>query len=454
MARVKKEENVLTEEYLADLFWGAINNNQACTAVVEYMKPEYLPGKDFQTILEAISSFYTAYHHAPKYGILRQKLDTNQSATELLEDIKDTANDIEPDELLEQFETYLKMVMFKKSFKHVSQLYKEGNWNEAIETYHRESEEVFSFSLKEDEFIDVVDSFESRFRHNQEKQVDNKIKKAVNSFHIAPLDQRNRGQDLRGQLSIFLAQTGVGKSHAARWIGSQCCYVDGLDVLQVQLEGKAEETTDAYSAAIVGCRTTDYATGQIRDETLEKYMKMVQMAAGTLVVKSYPKFGKKVSTADINNTMEEYKKKYGKYPDVLIIDSLDLLTDASGRTYSEKGERKMHIQAAQDLKDIANEKDVWVVATYQANISDPEKTNDENFVLTEWNCSEAKGVTYPATHLITLNQTMNEQREKVMRLNVAKSRFFARGPVFKIATDYEHERFYDQVRSMNLQSNQ
>lgn len=450
MARIKKEENVLTEEYLIELFWGAINNNQICTAVVQYMKPEYLPGKDFQIILEAISAFYTTYHHAPKYGIIRQELDASRSAVELLEDIRDTATEIAPDELLVQFETYLKLVMFKKSYKNVGQLYKEGKWDEAIDTYQRESQEIKQFTLKEDEFVDVVKTFESRYRDNQERQSENKYRKAVNSFHIGPLDQRNRGQDLRAQLSIILAQTGIGKSHAARWIGSQCCYVDGHNVLQIQLEGKAEETTDAYSAAIVGCRTSDYATGQIREETLEKYVQTVQMTSGTLVVKSYPKFGKKVSTADINNTLEEYKKKYGYYPDVLVIDSLDLLTDSSGRNYSEKGERKMHIQAAQDLKDIANEKDIWVVATYQATISDPEKTNDENFVLTEWNCSEAKGVVYPATHLFTLNQTMNEQKEKVMRINVAKSRFFARGPVFKIATDYEHEHFYDSVRSMNL----
>jgi len=37
-----------------------------------------------------------------------------------------------------------------------------------------------------------------------------------------------------------------------------------------------------------------------------------------------------------------------------------------------------------------------------------------------------------------------------MRLNVAKSRFFEKGEPFKIATDYDNEQFYDQVRTMNI----
>ena len=37
-----------------------------------------------------------------------------------------------------------------------------------------------------------------------------------------------------------------------------------------------------------------------------------------------------------------------------------------------------------------------------------------------------------------------------MRLFVAKSRFFEKGEPFRIATDYEHEQFYDRERSMNI----
>ena len=64
-----------------------------------------------------------------------------------------------------------------------------------------------------------------------------------------------------------------------------------------------------------------------------------------------------------------------------------------------------------------------MVVTYQSTIEDREWLNDERNVLTEYNCSEAKGLARPCTHLVSLNQSSAERKENVMRLHVAKSRF-------------------------------
>jgi hypothetical protein len=135
---------------------------------------------------------------------------------------------------------------------------------------------------------------------------------------------------------------------------------------------------------------------------------------------------------------------------VVIIDSIDLLTDSSGRKYGENGERHKRIAVANDLKDLAADENVWMVGTYQSTIENRDWLNDEKNVLTEFNTAEAKGLARPMTHLITLNQSDRERKEHTMRLNVAKSRFFEKGEPFKIATDYDNEQFYDQVRTMNI----
>ena len=49
------------------------------------------------------------------------------------------------------------------------------------------------------------------------------------------------------------------------------------------------------------------------------------------------------------------KKIYGISPDVVIIDSMDLLTDSSGRRWSENGERHKRVAVANDLKDLAGD---------------------------------------------------------------------------------------------------
>ena len=43
-----------------------------------------------------------------------------------------------------------------------------------------------------------------------------------------------------------------------------------------------------------------------------------------------------------------------------------------------------------------------------------------------------------------------EREANVMRLHVAKSRFFRKGDTFRIATDYDNETFYDSARTLGL----
>ncbi len=91
-----------------------------------------------------------------------------------------------------------------------------------------------------------------------------------------------------------------------------------------------------------------------------------------------------------------------------------------------------------------------MIVTYQATIENRDWLNDEKNVLTEYNCSEAKGLSRPCTHLISLNQSSAERNEDVMRLHIAKSRFFKKGDTIKIATNYDDEVFFDAQRSLTL----
>lgn len=278
------------------------------------------------------------------------------------------------------------------------------------------------------------------------------ISSPVNSFYIDGLDEKNKGKNLRTQLTCFLAMSGVGKSHLARYIGYNAAYISGLDVLHIQLEGSENETLDAYSAAILGISTDQFEVGEVNQHSMDSFAKEFESYAGTLKVKTYSKFGKEISTIDVRNDCEKYREEYGKYPDVLIVDSLDLLTDSSGKNWDNKNLRFKRIAVAQDLKDMAGDLNAWVIATYQATIENQEWVNDEKNVLNGYNLSEAKGLQRPLTHLITMNQSTREEKEQTMRLYVAKSRFFRKGEPFKICTDYDHEKFYDRVRTLNLAS--
>lgn len=450
---MKEIVNCLTEEYLAELYNAAFDNDYLCSIVSQYMKNEYLPDRQYQTLNDVLRRHYAEYKTAPRYAIVRQTLGSSRSMLELLDEIKEMAQGAEIDALRVQFENYLKLAQFKKIYKEIGKQFDSGDGLGAILSFQTEARRMDEFSLAPDEFVDVAGTFESRVRENAELQNSDVKSKSVCRFYIDALDEKNHAQNLRSQLSLFLAMSGVGKSHLARYVGVCAAYEDGLDVLHIQLEGSKKEALDAYSASLIQTQTYLFERGDVNQHTIDMFKKKMEQFAGTLKVKTYPRFGKEISTIDIRNSIEKYKKNYGYYPDVLIVDSLDLMTDSSGRNWDSKGLRHKMIAVAKDMKDLAGDYNLWVCATYQATIEDPEWANNENNVLTTYNIAEAKGLQRPCTHVITLNQSKREEAEATMRLYVAKSRFFQKGSPFRICTDYEHEMFYDRQRTLSLPQN-
>lgn len=446
----RQNNNVLTEEFLMDLFFTCMSNDYVLAVVMEQIKKPYLPDRDFISLFNQLKTYYKEYKKAPTYSILGQAVSRQKSVAALLDDIYDSGNELGTEQALEQLENYIKQVRFQQAYKEAGELFNKADHEQASLKLQEYAEWVSTFSLRESEFVDVIGTFGIRFKGNRQKHnaVDKQL--PITRFYIDELDVMNNGRDLRTQLTVFLAATGVGKSHAARWIGKNACQIDGLNVLHFQLEGSRDEVVNAYSASLVKCSTFRYETGTIRDVEIARMEEMLKEVAGKLYVKSYPKFNSHVSTVDIRNGIQDFKKRYGISPDVVIIDSIDLLIDASGRKYSENGERHKRIAVANDLKDLAADENVWMVGTYQSTIENRDWLNDEKNVLTEFNTAEAKGLARPLTHLITLNQSDRERKEHTMRINVAKSRFFEKGEPFKIATDYENEQFYDRERSLNI----
>lgn len=449
----EKKINVLTEEFLLDVYYTSLKNDYIMAVVTTHMKQSYLPDRDFITLHKQLVKYYKEYSKAPSLSILKQTLSDNKGAVALLDDIQSIGAEIDTEELLKQLEEYIVQVRFKQVYNEIGKLFNEQGHAEADKKLQEYCDWKSSFSLTSSEFIDVIATFKLRFKENRQRHNQSNQHKTINRFYIDDLDLLNGGRDLRTQLTCFMASTGVGKSHVARWIGKNACQIDGLNVLHFQLEGSEKEITNAYSASLVNCEIFKYETGTLKDVDIEDMEQNLASVAGKLYVRAYPRFNVNVSTMDIKNTIQKFKKTYKILPDVVIIDSGDLLTDSSGRKWGEQGERHKRVAVFTDLKDLATDENVWVVVTYQSTIESRDWLNDENNVLSIFNCAEAKGISRPLTHLITLNQSEREESEETMRLFVAKARFFKKqkeNRLFKIATNYDKEQFYDAQRTMRL----
>lgn len=445
-------KNPLSEEFLYELYATAIRNDMVCGVLTQHMKKEYLPDRSFQRIQEVFVNHYKTYNKAPTYAVLAQTFSSDYDAIELINTFREDVNEQNSEIVLDMLEGYIKGVRLQSVYAEVGKLYNLNKQPEAEDLLKKYAEWLSGFTLKSSAFIDVAKTFKSRFDRNKEKEKANEYSglKEVNRFYITDLDVLNGGRSLRGQLSCFLASTGVGKSHIAKHIGIHANIDEGLHILHFQLEGSEEEALNAYSGGLIQKNAFYFERGKLSEREIKHYEQLMEQYAGSITIRSFPRFNSRVSSLDIKTGIAEYRKIKGHAPDIVIIDSMDLLTDASRKVWGAEHERSKRIAVANDLKDLAADENVWMVVTYQATIENRDWLNDEKNVLTEYNCSEAKGLARPCTHLISLNQSASERNENIMRLHIAKSRFFRKGDTIRIATDYDNEVFYDPARTMSL----
>lgn len=446
--------NPLSAEFLYELYAAVLRYDTLCGVVAENMRKEYLPDRSFQKMQEVIANHYRTYKVPPTYATLSQTFQGDYDVIELIETFHEYEEENSSTEALtDMLEAYIKGVRLQKVYTEVGKLYNQNRQDKAEELLGEYARWLSSFTLRTTAFVDVAKTFRERFEHNRRREAESRENRLpqVCRFYIPYLDALNGGRNLRGQLTCFLASTGVGKSHLAKHIGIRADIDDGLHVLHYQLEGSEQEALDAYSGGMISRNAYYFEQGRISDREFKHFEELVMGYAGSIAVRSFPRFAARISTMDIKNGIAEYRKINGYSPDVVIIDSMDLLTDATRRQWGAEHERSKRIAVANDLKDLAADENVWMVVTYQSTIEDRDWLNNERNVLTEYNCSEAKGLARPCTHLISLNQSSAERKECLMRLHVAKSRFFRKGDTIKIATDYDNEVFYDAQRSMSLQ---
>ena len=448
----KAKSNPLSVEFLYELYATALQSDSVCGVLVQYMEKEFLPDRSFQRIQEVVANHYRNYKNPPTYAVLSQAFSTDYDAIELINTFQEYDIDTSSEAVLDMFESYIKGVRLQNVYSEVGKLYNQSKQDKAQELLKEYAEWLSGFTLKSSAFVDVAKTFTERFRQNQakEREEQNSSMPQVTRFYVPYLDALNGGRNLRGQLTCFLASTGVGKSHIVKHIGIRADIDDGLHILHFQLEGSEEEALNAYSGGLVSKNAYYFERGKISEVEMRQFERMVEVLSGSITVRCFPRFNARVSTLDIKNGIAEYRKTTGRNPDIVIIDSMDLLTDASRRQWNAEHERSKRIAVANDLKDLAADEKVWMVVTYQATIENRDWLNNENNVLTEYNCSEAKGLARPCTHLISLNQSSAERQEDVMRLHIAKSRFFKKGDTIKIATDYDNEIFCDFQRTFSL----
>lgn len=447
-------DGILSSNFVEELLRLAFANRQFAQMVVDNVDVSNFPREmgACKAMLKVLADTMNNGGNLATFGTVEMVYPNNQEISAKIKEIKGIKiPDVEP--MVVQLEIFLRRQMFVASQREVVDIYNEGKSEEAMQLMEKRIREINSFSLRDKhEFSRVYRDFHKNITTAQMKAEDN-VRMSKIPLGMTKLDEITDGGVPRKDTVLWIMRSGVGKSTALKYF---CWYNTSIahnHCLHFQLEGGKDEAIFKFDQMLARTTYTKIVKGELSDNTRKKIDTLIKRAA--TVNSDIDVYASEemldITINEIVNEIEKYKKEYGYYPDLITIDSIDLiLTGVSKKLDYDPTFLKNRLQKnAQRLKDIAVKYDCVVITACQTNDVPMEIWNDPSRVITRHNTEGDKTLVKPFSFVFTGNITMEESNNNIARIFCDKLRNYKNnGIILRIPTDYEHGFFYDMSRSV------
>lgn len=445
-----------TPHFLEEVLKLALVNKDVASIISEHLEYSLIPVelKSHKIILKTFVDYFKSTNRLPSAGTLTQALQSSAEVYSIMNKIINIAVP-DRDQTINSLENYIKRVKFQKLYSKVAEMYNNGDQDGAITTQADESVKIVGFSIrgKSSYFEDVFDGFKDRddLRFIESQSGTSNHQKV--SFGVDLLDNITYGGSEPGETDCFVGRSGSGKTKWLRWRGVSAARM-GFKVLHIQAEGTKKECLDGYDCTWTAIIKKELKTGSISPtilKRLDKISKDIKLKGGNIKVVAFEKF-ETASMRDVRNIVLEYYKVEGCFPDLLILDYLELFDPGNGKRYSPttEGEKYRREASARALKNICNEFGFRGATASQANDIAPSDYNRRDYVMTRHNIAGAKGLQDSFSYLFTWNVTSEEYEDQMGRLYVDKCREYRGQQTIRICTAFDRDRFYDRGRTISL----
>lgn len=273
--------------------------------------------------------------------------------------------------------------------------------------------------------VDVSGSGESFFDGIDEifdKETEEKL-----TCGFKPLDKIcNEGGPTRGEVFVFMAPTGVGKSVSLVNAGI-AAFRKGLKVLYITLELSKHKTKLRFVGAF--SRINIKSRFENEDVVRRRIDKERMTYHGDVILYEFPP--DEISVDTIYQTIKWLKRVKGWAPDVVIIDYLELMISRNNEY--NKDEYKKQKKVSTEIRGLAKNEHVLIITATQTNRNKDDKKKGggggggEAIDLSR--IAESYGKSMPTDYIVSINQTSEEYNHGGrIRFYVAKNR---NGPKFK-----------------------
>ena len=437
----------INANFLSELFRKMYLSRTIMEAIDTHLDYKYIPKEEmgYKFILKDAKQQFKQSEKIPSLGVTSQRYNKDEKVQISIDQIKD-ANIIDDETLLTQLESFIKDNEFLLLNKRIVDLYNEGKKEEALRASRDESIRINDFSLRTESgfFLNVFSDY-----NKKQKLLHQSEEKESIEFGIDALDAQYGGLAI-GDTELWIARSGIGKSTVLRWRGFTAAY-QGHSVLHIQCEESKEKVFFKYTQIWTNSTAYKLKDNDFSEDEKEKhqiFLRDMSFYKRDIKIYSFKKFGD-ATIGEVRNLIIEYKKATGTFPKVIIIDSFNLL--ATGiPSYDNDPRPKYRMQeCGKRLKNIAEEFDCCIITATQTGDVPFEVWNDEEKVIDRSYAEGDRTVVQPFSWVFSINQTIAEAKSNVCRIYKDKVRDYENSnPVFKIATDYNHGRFYDRKRTI------
>lgn len=447
----------LNSGFMAEIFKLMFSDEVIMRIASEYLKYELIPKEwvGYKFILREAIIQYTEKNKLPSIGVICQKLCDEDAVQLAAKEIKKAAL-IDREIAIDQLQSFVKETEFELLSRKVHDLYEEGKKEEAIRVNAEESQRILemSFRSKSGGFQSVFGGFHERMVERRMEGDAASEKPVKVPFGVDRLDDVSFGGMEIGDTSLWIARSGVGKSSILKWHGYSAA-IRGVPVLHIQLEGGIKACMQIYDQLWSAQSYSDIKSGNISPKDrkkIEQAIKEVKELSSDIEVYGFKKFGQ-ASMGDVRQLCYDYFNTHGKFPGLVILDSLDLVkTGISKKIDSDPDHKKEKLQTcAQLLKNLADEIGAPIITATQTSDVPFEVWNNPDKVIDRSYTEGDKTLVKPFSFVFTLNMTIEEKANATARIYVDKLRDYKESQeVITIATNYDKRRFYHRGRTMEM----
>lgn len=447
----------LNPGFMAEIFKLMFSDEVIMRIASEYLKYELIPKEwvGYKFILREAIIQYTEKNKLPSIGAICQKLCDEDAVQLAAKEIKKAAL-IDREIAIDQLQSFVKETEFELLSRKVHDLYEEGKKEKAIRVNAEESQRILemSFRSKSGGFQSVFGGFHERMVERRMEGDAASEKPVKVPFGVDRLDDVSFGGMEIGDTSLWIARSGVGKSSILKWHGYSAA-IRGVPVLHIQLEGGIKACMQIYDQLWSAQSYSDIKSGNISSKDrkkIEQAIKEVKELSSDIEVYGFKKFGQ-ASMSDVRQLCYDYFNAHGKFPGLVILDSLDLVkTGISKKIDSDPDHKKEKLQTcAQLLKNLADEIGAPIITATQTSDVPFEVWNNPDKVIDRSYTEGDKTLVKPFSFVFTLNMTIEEKANATARIYVDKLRDYKESQeVITIATNYDKRRFYHRGRTMEM----